>query len=65
LKANDPTGALEAQEAIKTDPQNVEAVLALASVQLSRGDADRALQRLDAGAGYQKDDPRSALKVAF
>jgi cellulose synthase operon protein C len=67
LKTNDTTGAVrEAQEAIKTDPQNLEAVLALASVQLSRGDANGALQRLDAVPADLKDDPRvTALKVAL
>ena len=67
LKANDPTGAVrEAQEAIKGDPQNLEAIIVLASVQLSRGDVDGALQRLDAVPAEVKDDPRvTALKVAL
>jgi cellulose synthase operon protein C len=67
LKANDSAGAAkEAQDTIKIEPDNLEAILVLASEQSARGDVNGALQRLDAVPAEAKDDPRvSALKVAL
>ena len=65
LKTNDPAGAVrEAEQAIKIEPRNLDAILVLASEQMSRGDANGALQRLDAPPAESSDDPRiSALKA--
>ena len=67
LRTNDSAGAeREAQQAIIIDPSNLEATLVLASEQMSRGDLDGALQRLDASPAENRDDPRvSALEVAL
>jgi tetratricopeptide (TPR) repeat protein len=67
LKTNDPTGAVkEAEQAIKLQPDNLEATLVLASDQSSRGDVNGALNRLDALPAEARNDPRvSALKVAL
>jgi tetratricopeptide (TPR) repeat protein len=67
LKTNDLAGAeREAQQAIIIDPNNLDAMLVLASEQGSRGDVDSALQRVEAIPADQQDDPRvSALKVAL
>jgi cellulose synthase operon protein C len=67
LRTNDLAGAeREAQQAIIIDPTNLEATLVLASEQMSRGDVDGALQRLDGSPAETRDDPRvSALEVAL
>src|SRR5215468_1872518 len=67
LKTNDPARAeREAQQAIIIDPTNLDAMIVLASEQLSRGDVDGALQRVEAIPADQRGDPRvSALKVAL
>src|SRR6266581_5247108 len=67
LKANDPAGAVrEAQQAITFEPGNLDANMVLASEQLSRGDVNGALQRLDTVPAESRDDPRvSALKIAL
>jgi Tfp pilus assembly protein PilF len=65
FKSNDTTGAVrEAEQALKIEPRNLDAVLVLASEQMSRGDASGALQRLDALPAESSDDPRiSGLKA--
>jgi tetratricopeptide (TPR) repeat protein len=67
LRTNDPTGAVkEAEQAIKLQPDNLEATLVLASDQSSRGDVNGALHRLDALPAEARNDPRvSALKVTL
>src|SRR5262249_7038738 len=67
LRTNDPTGAVKAaEEATKLQPDNLEAALVLASDQLSRGDVNGALGRLDALPADTRNDPRvSALKVTL
>ena len=62
LKTNDgPAAAREAEQAIKIEPGNLEALIVLASEQYSRGDLDGALQRLNAVSEDLKEDPRIAL----
>jgi cellulose synthase operon protein C len=63
LKANDPAAAArEAEQAISTEPRNMDALLVLAAERFSRGDFDGALQRLNTLSA--SDDPRVlALKV--
>jgi cellulose synthase operon protein C len=65
LTTNDPAAAVrEAERAISIEPGNLEAIIALASEQFSRGDLDGALQRFDTVPAGSKEDPRiSALKV--
>ncbi|WP_240535735.1 tetratricopeptide repeat protein [Bradyrhizobium sp. STM 3809] len=65
FKAGDPAGAVrEAEQTIRLEPGNFDALLVLASAQAARGEADAALQLINQLPSASQDDPRVlALKV--
>ncbi|MGJ4892970.1 tetratricopeptide repeat protein [Bradyrhizobium sp. HKCCYLS3077] len=65
FKAGDPNSAVrEAEQTIRLEPGNFDALLVLASAQVARGEADAALQLIGQLPPASQDDPRVlALKV--
>src|SRR5579871_1563118 len=66
LKTKNPQAAIrDAERVVSIEPSNLEAIIVLASEQLARGDANGALQHLDALPPAANEDARiTALRVA-